>query len=140
MPVLAIVPRPKPTSAAPILLLVVPELVTVALIDKTYAALLLNLSGTRAVTKLLVLAGPSSPRLIETASGLFATPSVVMPPPELPVSVTAPPELISTNLETVALIVTVPVVDWANAVTAETAKKIGSSRNLPGEWGMFSNP
>jgi hypothetical protein len=29
------VPRPKPTSAAPILLAVVPELVTVALIDKT---------------------------------------------------------------------------------------------------------
>jgi hypothetical protein len=35
-----IVPRPKPTSAAPILLADVPELVTVALIDKTYAALL----------------------------------------------------------------------------------------------------
>src|SRR5262249_11529518 len=30
-----IVPRPKPTSAAPILLVVLPELVTVAVIDKT---------------------------------------------------------------------------------------------------------
>jgi len=35
IPVLEIVPRPKPTSAAPILLPVVPELVTVALIDNT---------------------------------------------------------------------------------------------------------
>ena len=33
-PVLEIVPRPNPTSAAPILLLEVPELVTVAVIDK----------------------------------------------------------------------------------------------------------
>jgi hypothetical protein len=34
-PVLETVPSPKPTSAAPILLLEAPELVTVALIDKT---------------------------------------------------------------------------------------------------------
>src|SRR5204862_7767663 len=99
-------PKPKPMSAAPILLLLVPELVTVAAIDKTYAALLRNLSGTDALTKLLVLLGPSSPRLIDTASGLLATPSVVTPPPELPVSVTEPPELISTNFETVALMLT----------------------------------
>src|ERR1043166_9823644 len=79
-PVRETVPRPKPTSAAPIMLAVVPELVTVAVIDKTYAALLRSLSGTDAVTKLLVLLGPSSPRLIETASGLLTTPSVVTPP------------------------------------------------------------
>jgi len=118
VPVLEIVPRPKPTSAAPILLAVVPELVTVALIANTYDALLRNLSGTDAVTKLLVLLGPSSPRFIDTASGEFNTPSVVTPPPELPVRVTAPPELISTNFETVALMVTVPVVDCAEHVTA----------------------
>jgi len=35
IPSLETVPRPKPTSAAPILLADVPELVTVALIDKT---------------------------------------------------------------------------------------------------------
>src|ERR1044072_6829855 len=35
VPDLVIVPRPKPTSAAPILCAVVPELVTVAVIDKT---------------------------------------------------------------------------------------------------------
>jgi hypothetical protein len=70
-PDLVIVPRPKPTSAAPILLAVVPELVTVALADNTYAALLRSLSGTCAVTKLFVLLGPSSPRLIDTASGEF---------------------------------------------------------------------
>ena len=35
VPDLVTVPRPKPTSAAPILLAVLPELVTVALIDKT---------------------------------------------------------------------------------------------------------
>jgi len=35
VPDLEIVPSPNPTSAAPILLLVLPELVTVALIDKT---------------------------------------------------------------------------------------------------------
>src|ERR1044071_8300691 len=69
---------------------------------------------------MLVLLGPSSPRLIETASGELATPSVVTPPPELPVSVTAPPELISTNFDTVALIVTVPVVDCAKQVIAAT--------------------
>ena len=34
-PVLEIVPRPNPTSAAPILLVVLPELVTVAVTDKT---------------------------------------------------------------------------------------------------------
>jgi hypothetical protein len=82
------------------------------------------LSGTDAVTKLLVLLGPSSPRLIETARGLLATPSVVTPPPELPVRVTEPPELISTNFETVALMVTVPDVDCPGHVRAETISNI----------------
>src|SRR6185369_6038484 len=126
-PVRETVPRPKPTSAATILLEVVPELVTVALIDKTYAALLRSFSGTCAVTKLLVLLGPSSPRLIATASGELVTPSVVTPPPELPVRVTAPPELISTNFETVALMVTVPVVDCAEHVTAAMISEAMSS-------------
>jgi hypothetical protein len=62
---------------------------------------------------------------------------VVTPPPELPVRVTAPPELISTNFDTVALILTVPVVDCAKQVTAEIASRIMSSKNL-GEWGMAS--
>src|SRR5678815_3397244 len=89
-----------------------------------------SLSGTCAVTKLLVLLGPSSPRLIDTASGELFTPSVVTPPPELPVRVTAPPELISTNLDTVALIVTVPVVDCPKQVTAETTNSATSSIDL----------
>jgi hypothetical protein len=77
---------------------------------------------------------------METASGLLATPSVVTPPPELPLSVTAPPELISTNLDTVALMLTVPVVDCPKQVTAEIARKIVSSASLVGEWGMVSDP
>src|SRR6185436_16777872 len=89
-----------------------------------------SLSGTCAVTKLLVLLGPSSPRLIETASGELVTPSVVTPPPELPVSVTAPPELISTNFDTVALIVTVPVVDCAKQVPAAITSNVVSSNSL----------
>src|SRR5207253_6989743 len=117
-------PRPNPTSAAPILLLVVPVLVTVAFIERTYAALLLSLSGTDAVTKLFALLGPSSPRVIETANGLFTTPSVVTPPPELPLSVSAPPELISTNFETVALMPTVPVVVWPTETIAATNSKV----------------
>jgi hypothetical protein len=60
------------------------------------------------------------------ASGLLATPSVVTPPPELPVSVMAPPELISTNFETVALMFTVPVVDCANAVAAKARSNVGN--------------
>ena len=88
------------------------------------------MSGTCAVTKLFVLLGPSSPRLIDTASGEFVTPSVVTPPPELPVSVTAPPELISTNFDTVALIVTVPVVDCAKHVTAATRSNVVSRIDL----------
>ena len=75
---------------------------------------------------------------METASGLLATPSVVTPPPELPVRVTAPPELISTNFDTVALIVTVPVVDCAKHVAAEMSNEIASSTNLFGEWGIVS--
>jgi hypothetical protein len=114
------------------LLVVVPVLVTVAVIDKTYAALLRSLSGTDAVTKLLVLDGPSSPRFIETASGLLTTPSVVTPPPELPVRVTEPPELISTNFETVALMLTVPVVDCARQSTAVNTKKMASSISMSG--------
>ena len=35
VPARVVAPKPKPTSAAPILLVVVPELVTVALIDNT---------------------------------------------------------------------------------------------------------
>jgi len=118
VPARVIAPNPKPISEAEILLPVVPELVTVALIESTYAALLRSLSGTVAVTKLLVLLGPSSPRLTTAASGLFAVPSVVTPPPVLPPNVTAPPEFISTNFETVAFIVTVPDVLCAEAVTA----------------------
>ena len=114
-------PKPKPTSAAEILLPVVPVLVTVAFIERTYAALLLILSGTVAVTKLPVLLGPNSPRFMETASGLLTLPSVVTPPPELPLSVTAPPELSSTNFETVAFIVAVPVVLCADTATANIA-------------------
>ncbi len=114
-------PSPKPTSAAKILLPVVPELVTVAFIERTYAALLLILSGTVAVTKLLALLGPNSPRLMETASGLLMLPSVVTPPPEFPLKVTAPPELSSTNFETVALIETVPVVLCADTAIANIA-------------------
>jgi hypothetical protein len=68
--------------------------------------------------------------LIDTASGEFATPSVVTPPPELPVSVTEPPELISTNLETVALMLTVPVVDCPKHVTAETISNMVKNTNL----------
>src|SRR6185369_7919596 len=120
----------KPTSEATILLDDAPELVTVAAIDNTYAALLRSLSGTCAVTKLLVLLGPSSPRLIDTASGELVTPSVVTPPPELPVSVTAPPELISTNFDTVALMVTVPVVDCAKQVPAATRSNVVSRIDL----------
>src|SRR5436190_9960403 len=97
-------PRPNPTSAAVILFAVVAVLETVAIIERTYAALLRSLSGTSASTKLFVFDGPSSPRFMTTASGLLTVPSVVTPPPELPVSVTAPPELISTNFETVPLI------------------------------------
>lgn len=111
--------NPKPISEAEILLLVVPELVTVALIESTYAALLRNLSGTVAVTKLLVLVGPNSPRLRTAASGLLTVPSVVTPPPVLPLKVIAPPEFISTNFETVALIVTVPAVLCAVTATAK---------------------
>jgi hypothetical protein len=129
-PLLVIVPRPKPTSAAPILLAVVPELVTVALADNTYEALLRSLSGTDAVTKLFVLLGPTSPRLIDTASGEFVTPSVVTPPPELPVRVTEPPELISTNFETVALMLTVPVVDCPKHATAEISNNMMNRHNL----------
>jgi hypothetical protein len=60
----------------------------------------------------------------------------VTPPPELPVRVTAPPELISTNLDTVALIVTVPVVDCPNAVTVDVTNRIMSSTNLSEERGI----
>jgi hypothetical protein len=88
------------------------------------------LSGTCAVTKLFRLLGPSSPRLIETASGEFVTPSVVTPPPELPVRVTAPPELISTNFDTVALMLTVPVVDCPKQATAERTSNVVSSSVL----------
>jgi hypothetical protein len=130
IPNLETVPRPKPISAASILLAVVPELVTVAVIDKTYDALLRSFSGTWAMTKLFVLPGPSSPRLIDTASGEFVTPSVVTPPPELPVRVTAPPELISTNFETVALMLTVPVVDCPKQETAEIISDVVSNINL----------
>jgi hypothetical protein len=77
--------------------------------------------------------------LIETASGLLAIPSVVTPPPELPVRVTAPPELISTNFDTVALMLTVPVVDCPEAVTAEVTNKIVSRTNLFEERGMFKS-
>ena len=138
VPDLVAVPRPKPTSAASILFVVIPELVTVALIDKTYGALLLSLSGTCAVTNGLVLLGPSSPRLIATASGVFTTPSVVTPPPELPVRVTAPPEFSSTNFETVALILTVPVVDVCpKQLTAETNSKVVNRIVLIIRWGMI---
>src|SRR5687768_2148934 len=137
VPDLVTVPSPKPTSAAPILLVVVPVLLTVATIDNTYAALLLSFSGTCAVTKLLVLPGPSSPRLIDTASGLFATPSVVTPPPELPVRVTAPPELISTNFETVALTLTVPLVACPKQSTAERNSNTVNSTNLIFRRGIF---
>src|SRR5678815_3503041 len=85
-----------------------------------------SLSGTCALTKLFRLLGPSSPRLIDTASGELVTPSVVTPPPELPVRVTAPPELISTNFETVALIVTVPVVDCPKQLKAVTTSSTAS--------------
>jgi hypothetical protein len=63
------------------------------------------------------LEGPSSPRFTTTANGLFAVPSVITLPPELPVSVTAPPDVNSTKFETVAFIVTDPVV-CADAITA----------------------
>jgi hypothetical protein len=62
--------------------------------------------------------------LIDTARGEFVTPSVVTPPPELPVRVTEPPEFISTNLETVALMLTVPVVDCPKQLRAEAISKI----------------
>jgi len=68
--------------------------------------------------------------LIDTASGELVIPSVVTPPPELPVRVTAPPELISTNFDTVALILTVPVVDCPKQETAEIMSKVVSSINL----------
>src|SRR5688572_11357846 len=137
VPVRVTEPRPKPTSAAPMRLVVVPELVTFALTDKTYGALLLSFSGTCAITNGLVLLGPSSPRLIETASGELTTPSVVTPPPELPVRVTAPPELISTNLETVALTVTVPVVLCPKQTTAEKHSTVVSRMSLMISRGMF---
>src|SRR4029078_12802569 len=98
--------------------------------SKASGALLRSLSGTDAVTKLLVLLGPSSPRFIATASGELATPSVVTPPPELPVRVTAPPQLISTNFDTVALMLTVPVVDCPKLETAATVSNVVSSIDL----------
>jgi hypothetical protein len=46
------------------------------------------------------------------------------------VSVTAPPELISTNFDTVALIVTVPVVDCPKQQTAQTTSSVVSRNDL----------
>ena len=92
------------------------------------------------MTKLLVLLGPSSPRLIETASGLLVTPSVVTPPPEFPVRVTEPPELISTNLETVALMLTVPVVDCPKQARAGNTRSTVNSMDLRIDWGMMKCP
>src|SRR5678815_1808134 len=109
--------KPKPTSVSLRLKLVAPAPATLLTMLSWYATLLRSLTGTLNFTKLLVLLGPSSPRLTTTASGLFAVPSVMMLPPELPVSVTAPPEVNSTKFETVAVIVTEPVV-CANAAVA----------------------
>ena len=64
------------------------------------------------------------------------TPSVVTPPPELPVRVTVPPELISTNFETVALMLTVPVVLCPKHVRAETDSKIASNDELRSRRGL----
>ena len=88
------------------------------------------------MTKLFVLLGPSSPRLIDTASGEFVTPSVVTPPPEFPVRVTAPPELISTNLDTVALMLTVPVVDCPRQLATVVSSNTPSTSDLMSEWGI----
>ena len=85
---------------------------------------------------MFVLLGPSSPRLMDTASGELVTPSVVTPPPEFPVSVTAPPELISTNLDTVALRLTVPVVDCPRQVPTVSSNKTESKSDLMSEWGI----
>lgn len=108
-PVLVVAPSPKPISDAAIFSAVDPLDVKVADIDRTYAALLRSFSGTLALTKLDGFVGPSSPRSTTTASALLAVPSVVTPPLVLPVKVTAPPELISTNFETVPVKVTVPL-------------------------------
>jgi hypothetical protein len=67
---------------------------------------------------------------------VLATPSVVTPPPELPVTVTAPPEFISTNLETVALTLTVPVVLCPKQVTAERTTAVVSKTILMIRRGM----
>jgi len=75
--------------------------------------------------------------LIDTARGEFATPSVVTPPPELPVRVTEPPEFISTNFETVALMLTVPVVDCPRQVTAAAISKIVKHIKLIVKRGMI---
>ena len=61
-----------------------------------------------------------------TANGLFTVPFDVMPPPELPDRVTPPPELISTNLETVPLRFTVPVVVWAIAAAVRIMPSIAA--------------
>jgi hypothetical protein len=50
--------------------------------------------------------------------------------------VTLPPELISTNFETVALMLTVPVVLCAKQVTAEITSSMVSRRDLVRR-GMF---
>ena len=60
----------------------------------------------------------------------MATPSVVTPPPELPDSVTEPPELISTNFDTVALMLTVPVVDCPKQTVAPSSRKVMSKVDL----------
>jgi len=57
----------------------------------------------------------------------------------LPVRVTAPPELISTNFETVALMVTVPVVDCPRQVTVETMSEIESSGSNLIRRGIFGS-
>jgi hypothetical protein len=77
--------------------------------------------------------------VIDTARGVLITPSVVTPPPELPVRVTAPPELISTNFDTVALMLTVPVVDCPKQVTAESTMQVVSNTNLIICWGIFGS-
>ena len=60
----------------------------------------------------------------------MATPSVVTPPPELPVRVTEPPELISTNFETVALTLIVPVVLCPKQVRAESSRTVASNSDF----------
>src|SRR5690349_5703919 len=102
--------KPKPTSVSFKLKLVAPAPATLLTILSWYATLLRSLSGTLSCTKLFVLLGPNSPMLTTTASGLLAVPSVMTLPPELPVSVTAPPEVNSTKFDTVAVMVTEPVV------------------------------